>query len=195
MNDERPDIAVVILAGGLATRFPGKLARPVDGEPMVSRVYRNALATGLPVYVAGSEQFSPAIVRSLNARMLLDRVPGGGPLRALASACGSIAQTRIFALAGDEPRIDAAFIASLVLAWQPGDEAVVPRHDDRIEPLAALYLRGALDREAQALSEQTNASMRALIERLHARFVTVDASHFTNVNTPEDLRRLVGTAR
>ncbi len=187
--------AIVILAGGLATRFPGKLERPLDGEPILMRVYRNARATGLPVYIAGSERFTPSIAGKLPAPMLIDRWPGGGPLRGLLSACESLRHERIFALAADEPRVDADLLAALAAAWQPGDEAVVPRHDGRIEPLAAFYLRGALVREAGALLAQGNASMHALVERLRTRFATAAASYFTNVNTPEDLRRAARIAR
>ena len=147
------------------------------------------------MYVAGSERFTPAIAGSVPAPMLIDRWPGGGPLRALVSACESLEHQRVFALAADEPRVDAELVASLALAWQPGDEAVVPRHDGRIEPLAALYLRSALLREASALLAQGNASMHALIERIRTRFATVSGSYFTNVNTPEDLRRVARIAR
>jgi molybdopterin-guanine dinucleotide biosynthesis protein A len=194
MRRDGEDTAIVILAGGLATRFPGKLEHSIDGEPMLLRVYRNARATGWPVYVAGSNQFSPAMAGRLAARMLIDRWPGGGPLRALFSACESIGHARVFALAADEPRVDAALVRSLAAAWQPGDEAVVPRHHDRIEPLAALYLRAAVRRETGALLAQGNAAMGALVERIQTRFVTVSESYFANVNTPEDLRRATRSA-
>ncbi len=195
MNATDGDTAVVILAGGMATRFPGKLEVALDGEPLWRRAYRNARATGWPVYIAGSERFSPALADSVSASMLIDRWPGGGPLRALVSACESIGHTRVFALAADEPRAGARLIATLARAWQAGDEAVVPQHDDRIEPLAALYLRTALLREATVLLAQENASMHALLERIRTRFATVSASYFSNVNTPEDLRRVEGIAQ
>ncbi len=189
------DDAIVILAGGPATRFPGKLERRLDGEPILVSVFRNARATGLPVYIAGSERFTPSIAGELPAAMLVDRWPGGGPLRALVSACEALKCERIFAVAADEPRVGPDLLAELAVAWQPGDEAVVPRHDGRIEPLAAFYLRSALVREAGALLAQGNASMRALVERLRTRFATASPSYFTNVNTPEDLRRIASIAR
>jgi molybdopterin-guanine dinucleotide biosynthesis protein A len=195
VNAADGDTAVVILAGGMATRFPGKLEVVLDGEPLWLRAYRNACATGWPVYVAGSKKFSPALAGSSSAPLLVDRWPGGGPLRALASACAFIGHTRVLALAADEPRAGAGLIAALDRAWRAGDEAVVPRHGDRIEPLAALYLRTALVREATVLLATQNASMHALLERMRTRFATVSASYFSNVNTPEDLRRVGGIAR
>ncbi|MGA8532524.1 MAG: molybdenum cofactor guanylyltransferase [Candidatus Tumulicola sp.] len=190
------DAAIVLLAGGMATRFPGKLAQPIDGEPMLQRVYRNARATGLPVYVAGSVQFGPAGAARPDAPILADRWPGGGPLRALFSACQSIAYARVFALAADEPQVGPALIRRLVAAWRAGDEAVVPVHGKRIEPLAALYVRNAVLRETGALLADGNESMRALLNAIQARLVTVSPSHFANVNTPGDFRRVTrGAAR
>ena len=189
MKQRDADIAIVILAGGRATRFPGKLERRLDGESLLQRVCRNARTTGFPTYIAGSEQFSPTVAVGLGLPMLVDRWPGGGPLRALYSACASIEHARIVALAADEPSVGPEVIASLAGAWEPGDEAVIPRHDDRIEPLAALYLRAAVLREAGALLAQGSDSMRALVARICARFVILSHEHFVNVNTPADLRR------
>jgi molybdopterin-guanine dinucleotide biosynthesis protein A len=195
MKQRSADAAIVILAGGLATRFPGKLERSLHGVSLLQRVCRNARATGLPAYIAGSEQFSPAIAADCDLPMLVDRWPGGGPLRALYSACASIDQERVFALAADEPLVGPELIASLAGAWQPGDEAVVPRHDDRIEPLAALYLRAAVLREVGALLASGNEAMGALISRIGVRFVTLSQAYFVNVNTPADLRRVARGAR
>ena len=188
------DVAILILAGGRATRFPGKLEHPIFGVPLLQRVYANASATGLPVYLAGSNAFSPALAHRLNVRMLADRWPGGGPLRALISACASIDRPLVFALAGDEPDVDAPLIESLTAAWQPGDEAVIPQHDAGIEPLVALYSRDAVAREAPQLLAQANASMHALLGRMRARFVRVAGSYFTNVNAPADAVRINGMA-
>jgi len=182
--------AVVVLAGGRATRFPGKLERSIAGEPMLERVCRNARALGLPVYLAGSRQFSPALARRLNLPMLHDRWPGAGPLRALFSAAGALDCERIFALAGDEVRAGAALFRTLEAAWRDGDEAVVPRHDARTEPLAAIYSRRALVREAGELLAQREEALHGLIARLQTRLVDVSGEHFTNVNTPEDAQRV-----
>ena len=188
------DVAVVVLAGGRATRFPNKLAQFVDGTPLLARVCSNACGAGWPVYVAGSDRFSPAIAHDLRIPLLTDRWPGGGPLRALFSACETLPYARVFALAGDEPNVGADLLKSLAQAWRPGDDAVIPRHDRRIEPLAALYLREAVVRETPAVLVSGIASMRALIARLRPRFVSVAGTFFANVNTPADVSRIESAA-
>jgi len=183
-------IAVVILAGGKASRFPGKLEALVDGEPLVLRAYRAASATGWPVFVSAHGPFPSEIDRRLDCPVLLDRRPWGGPLRALYTACENVRQERIFALAADLPHVDAPLLERIASAWMPGDRAVIPRHDGRLEPLAALYARRAILHESFTLFGESRSSMHDLIERIGARFLDVEAGHFANVNTPEDLRTL-----
>jgi molybdenum cofactor guanylyltransferase len=182
-------IAIAILAGGRATRFPGKLERTIDGRPMLAGVYEGAVATGWPVYLIGSPPLLPAI-EGLDARTIADSAPGTGPLQALAAACAAIQEPRVLALAGDEPYVDAALMHDLERCWVAGDEAVVPRHDGGIEPLAALYDRRAVLRESSAAGG-AGASMHALIRRLRVRYVPTPQRYFANVNTPDDFARVL----
>lgn len=181
------DIAIAILAGGRATRFPGKLERAIGGRPMLAGVYEGAVATGWPVYLVGTPPLLPSI-EGIDARTIADSAPGTGPLQALAAACAAIEEPRVLALAGDEPNVDAALLRELVRCWVTGDEAVVPRHDGGIEPLAALYDRRAVLRENTAAAG-AGASMHALIQRLRVRYVPTPQRYFANVNTPDDFAR------
>jgi molybdenum cofactor guanylyltransferase len=183
-------IAMLVLAGGRASRFPGKLEALVDGEPLLLRAFRTAHATGWPVYVSAQGPFPTEIDRRLDCPVLVDRQPFGGPLRALSSACETIEQDRIFVLAADLPRVDTALLERIAAAWMPGDDAVVPRHEGGLEPLVALYARSAILQESFTLFGEPRASMHDLIERIGTRFLDVEPQHFANVNTPEDLRAL-----
>jgi molybdenum cofactor guanylyltransferase len=182
------DAAIVILAGGNATRFPGKLEFPIDGVPLLLHVVRNMRATPWPVYVASRGRFADSIQAHLGVPILVDDSPGAGPLAALLSACKGVDAQRIFAVAGDAPRVDATVLQALYDGWEGGDEAVVARHGERIEPLAALYAKGSLEREGASVRREGNASMHGLIARLRARFVPFPSSYFLNVNYPEDVR-------
>lgn len=178
---------IVLLAGGEARRFPGKLEHPVDGRPMIVHLFERVRTAGRPVYVAGKGSFSPAVDARLEAPLLIDRHPRGGPLNALLSACAMIRASRVFALAADQPRLDAGVLERLAAAWRPGDEAVVPEHDGRVEPLAALYGRLAILREGFALRRTGANAMRDLLARIAVRFVAFDSSYFHNVNRMTDL--------
>ena len=185
--------AIVMLAGGAARRFPGKLEREIDGEPMILRCYRNLRATALPIYLAANRPFAAEVDARLAGPRLMDRDPGAGPLRAFASACGAIDAERCFAVAADQPRLDASVLLRLLAAWRAGDEAVVPIHDGRIEPLAALYDRASVGREDSRLRSDGKAAMHDLVARLSARFVPIAAEYFYNVNRPGDLAGAAST--
>ena len=192
MHRDNGELAIVILAGGRATRFPGKLEAQLGGEPLLARVYRQ-LRDVAPAFVAGAGNLSHALDDALDCPLVIDRWPGRGPLGGLLSAACETHARHIFAVAGDAPHVNAEVIAALRAAWQDGDEAVVPEHDGRLEPLAALYDREAMLREAWACMQDEDRSMRALLARLRVRTVTLPAAFFLNVNTKDDLPRLQET--
>ncbi|HTV92028.1 MAG TPA: molybdenum cofactor guanylyltransferase [Verrucomicrobiae bacterium] len=192
MQTHAPDLTIVILAGGRATRFPGKLEASFDGEPLLARVYRH-LRDVAPVMIAGRDTFSDALDALLECPIVVDRWPDRGPLGGLLSAAYEAKASRIFAAAGDAPLITGTLIAQLLRAWNDGDEAVVPQHDGRLEPLAALYDRDALVREAWACLHSDDASMHALLARLRVRGVACGARTFANINTSADLAQLAQT--
>jgi molybdopterin-guanine dinucleotide biosynthesis protein A len=186
------DLAIVILAGGRATRFPGKLEAPIDGEPLLARVYRHVRDIA-PTMIAGRDTFSDTLDAVLDCPIVVDRWPDRGPLGGLLSAAYATGARRIFALAGDAPRVSGEIVYALVAAWQDCDEAVVPEHDGRLEPLAALYDREALLREGWRCLQGEDRSMHALLARLLVRRVPFDAQPFANINTSADLAFLAET--
>jgi molybdenum cofactor guanylyltransferase len=183
------DTVILLLAGGRAERFPGKLEHAIDGEPMIVHVYRNLSATRWPVYIARRGLLALPLAARLGAPLVIDRRPECGPLGALRSACELLRNERIFAVAADQPRLPPAALESLARAWEPGDEAVVPEHDGRIEPLAALYARSAVLRADSCAPGERGHAMHDLIDRIAARFLPMRAEYFLNVNTPADLPR------
>lgn len=157
---------------------------------MILRLFERLCASGLPVYIAGNASFPAPIDEALRAPLLIDRRPGRGPLAALISALPLVKAERVFAIAGDQPRLGKDLLDELAAAWQPGDESIVPRHAGGIEPLAALYGRIAVLREGYALLRRGHNAMHELIARLAARFVPVDEWCFLNVNRKPDLQGL-----
>lgn len=180
-------VAIVLLAGGAASRFPGKLEHRIEGRAMLVRCFERLRASGRPVYVAAGGCFSPELDAQLDAPTIVDRHPRAGPLRAFLDACAAIRAERLFAVAADQPNLDASLIARLSAAWREGDEAVVPEHHGKFEPLAAVYDRRAALREGFELRASRNYGVRDLIARLRARFLPCPSAYFHNVNRPEDL--------
>ena len=192
---ERPEIGVVILAGGEASRLPGKLALSAGDVPMLVRVYRNVSA-GRQTVVSCRGGLPPEIDALLQCRKVSDRWEIRGPLCGLLSAMEELTMPLVFAVAGDAPFVDGALIERLAETWQAGDEAVVPAHEraerKRFEPLAALYDRAAFLREGEK-TLRGKASMHAVLGRLRVRPYLIrddEERIFTNVNTPADYAAL-----
>ena len=139
-------VTIVLLAGGQATRLPGKLALPVAGEPMLARVYRRLTERGHPCLVSSRAPLDPTLFSSIRANTVVDEYEDAGPLGGLVSAVAAVRTPLFFAAAGDLPDLDSTFIERLVVEYDrfahAGDapKAVVPAWPDgKLEPLAALY--------------------------------------------------------
>ncbi|HEV8019975.1 MAG TPA: molybdenum cofactor guanylyltransferase [Candidatus Lustribacter sp.] len=190
MPDRSSTAGVIVLAGGEAKRLPGKLYLDAGDLPLLVRVYRN-VCEGRETLISTKGALPYEIDLLIDAPAVVDRWPMRGPLSGLLSTMGEMRAPWAFAVAGDAPFVDAAFIDRLEAQIQPGDEAIVPRRtrdgETQIEPLAALYLRSAFVREGLPLLSGGNRAMRTVIEHLNTRFLDVEEENvFANVNTPDD---------
>lgn len=180
---------VVLLAGGDATRLPGKLARPFRGTPLVVDAFER-FAAAFPVVVSANAPFPPGIAARLRGPIVADGVPGRGPLEGMRSAFAATRTPLAIVVAADLPHADVDLARDLLAAYEPGDEAVVPEHGGGIEPLCALYdVAAALRSVPDAL--RSGGSVRALLACLRVRRIAADARRFANVNTQADWDRAV----
>lgn len=184
----RPDdLGVVILAGGAATRLPGKLEiRGRDGVPLLRAVYENVRHAG-PVVVAANGSLSRGLDNALACTVVLDRFERRGPLGGLLSALPALRTRLAFVVAGDAPFVSATVALRLGEVWEDGLQGVVPVNRLGFsEPLCALYERTAL---LQAVSVELygSASAAGAAARLRCKHVHfLDDRVFLNVNTPAD---------
>ena len=183
------DVTVVIVAGGNASRLPGKLALDAGGVPLLVRVYRN-VSPGRPTLIAAPD-LAPELAAAIDAPRVGEEGPKRGPLGGLLAAFVAVRTTWAFAVAGDAPFVDAGHIERLIAAREPGDEAVVPRHPaGQVEPLAALYACAAFIREGTAELAASGA-LHKVVARLRTRFIAIDDPRiFANINTPADYEAL-----
>ena len=175
------DMAICILAGGQATRLPGKLEMDFQGQPLVVRVFEN-LRGSYPIYISAKGAFGAPIDAVLQAPMIVDRWIGRGPLAGLITVFSEVLHERMFVVAGDAPFVNTQTLQTLREGWRAGDEAVVA------EPLLALYDRAAFLKAAWPVFSEGSAAVKDVIAILAARTVRVELPALTNINTPGDLR-------
>jgi glutamate-1-semialdehyde 2,1-aminomutase len=187
---------VVVLAGGAATRFPGKLQAELGGVSLLARVVGSFAGAVSELVLSVDADFDPALAAQLGFPTVVDRSPGSGPLGGLLSAFAEMHAHYVFAVAGDARLVAAGCARRVAAERRDGDEAIVPRYLERevwrIEPLAALYDRIAFLREGLAAFAQEEYALHRVVARLRTRYVSFrsDAPEFANVNTPEEYERL-----
>jgi molybdopterin-guanine dinucleotide biosynthesis protein A len=198
----RMSFGIVILAGGRATRFPGKLTANAGATSMLLRVLANLRAASREIVVSTSAELATRIGALVDVAVTIDRDAERGPVAGMLSAFATMRSSPIFTVAGDAPFIDAAFVLRLAAHWNDGDEALLPvwRAADgqqQIEPLAALYDRDAFVRVAPEILRSGRGAVRRVVEALRTRYVEVDDDPltFTNVNTPDDYAALLEQLR
>jgi molybdopterin-guanine dinucleotide biosynthesis protein A len=189
-------LTIVLMAGGLATRLPGKLALPIGGMPMLERVYRQLTKGGLPCIVSARKPLDATLASAIPAPVVLDAYPDAGPLGGLVSAAHRVTTPLLFAAAGDLPNLDASFVDAIVREYDRLDgsgaapDAVVPVWPDgKLEPLAALYNARAIARSGKAALDAGRRKVTAALEGLHVATFAVgpeDEARLANVNTPGD---------
>jgi molybdenum cofactor guanylyltransferase len=192
-----PAVTIVLLAGGLANRLPGKLMRQIGDEPMLLKVFRQLTESGRPCLLSVREEPSREIAQWMKAQMVIDAYEDAGPLGGLASAAAQVRTPLLFAAAGDLPNMDATMIDALERRYLEENargvrpEVVLPRHPDgQVEPLAALYDTAALRSSATRALAARHMKVTQALEGLHVIYYDITADEerkFVNVNTADDL--------
>lgn len=195
------DVTIVLLAGGRATRLPGKLSLPIGDESMLLRVFRQLTRSGYPCVLSVREPLTQDVVGGLSAPFILDKYPDAGPLGGLASAAAVVSTSLLFAAAADLPNLDERALEALLQCYRIeitrdaiAPEAIVPRHrNGDVEPLAALYDTKAL--RTSAVRELEGGRRRVAAALLGLRVVyydipQIEESRYLNINTPEDFQNM-----
>lgn len=188
-------VAGLVLTGGASRRMGRDKATIVlaDGRTCAQTVADRVCEVAHPVLEVGPGTSGLTVVA--------DDAPGAGPLAALATGwralVGSGYAGPVLVMACDLPKLAVPLLE--MLASAPGDGTVVPVVRGRSQPLCARFGAASLD-QCQALVAAGHRSLNAL---LGATMVTwlgpdvwsevTDEQCFADIDTPDDLDRVVGT--
>lgn len=180
----------VVLAGGKSSRMGrDKALIEVDGITLLDRaIDRLRPYTREVIVIADPLKYAPA-----HARVLPDDRPGLGPLGGIATTLRHARYVRLLVLACDLPNINDRLLIQLKNGLVGSVDAVVPRHPDGIEPLAAAYHRHTIECFQGRIADG-NLKMTEALTAINTAWLAVQpgeygwpADLFRNLNALSDL--------
>lgn len=187
-------VAGVVLAGGQNSRMGGvdKAFLTLAGEPVIARTLR-LLRACFPETVVVSNR--PRRYESFDVRVVADIYPDRGPLAGIHAAMQAVDRPYVFVVACDMPFIQREPLAYLV-GKLAGQDAIIPRWEEDIEPLHGLYAT-RLARSIESALRAGTGAIRRFLPSIDAEYVSEAAMRavpgapesFRNINTPEQAAR------
>jgi molybdopterin-guanine dinucleotide biosynthesis protein A len=175
------NISAVLLAGGESRRMrKDKATLLFRGRPLW-QIQLELLRQLGPAEIFISARTDP-IWRPADVKFVADNLPSRGPLSGLAASLAQMRTKHLLALAIDMPFMTQEYLKFLCGQIEPG-RGVLPKIDNRAEPLAAIYPREVDVVLGSALSG-VDFSLQTLTKRL------VEAGKLRTVSVPDEARKL-----
>ena len=188
-------VSGVILAGGKSRRYgQNKALVNINGIPLIKRVLgvmENLFSSTVVI------TNTPDTYSFLNLPMFEDRIKGLGPLGGIFTGLNVISEKAGFFVACDMPFLNPDLIRYLVTARQ-GFDVVVPTFSGKFEALHALYTQNCLPEIEQMIHAGVYQTIQLYqsvavryVEENEIRRFDPELKSFSNINKPEELRKMV----
>lgn len=184
-------ITGIILAGGENLRMgKNKAFLVVNGQRIIDRTKKLFAELFDEVLMVTN---SPLEYLDINLRLVSDLCPGKGSLGGIYTGLFYASHSHAFVAACDMPFLNKALIGHLI-ALSPGYDIVIPKTDDGLQPLHAIYSQKCL-RFMEDLLRKDDLKIIDFFSKIKKREVPTEEilpidprlASFFNVNTPEDL--------
>jgi len=180
----------VVLAGGRSSRMGrDKALMEIDGRSLLDRALDKLDAHCSELLVIGE----PEKYGHVGPFVIADEWPGKGPLGGIATAMRYASNDRLLVIACDMPALNERLFELLKAQLGTATDAVVPRHEGLIEPLAAAYHRSAQPVFRRCV-ELDVLKMSDALSQVRTSFIEVTPGRegwpvdlFQNLNAPGDL--------
>lgn len=190
----------IILAGGRSKRMGTDKALLPFPDPYAHRSFLEQLIHVLEyccseVFIVARDQEQASQYAHAGAEIVLDTIPGGGPLIGLASGLQAIPTEYALLVAVDMPFVTSQLLAFMILHYQEGI-MLVPLVNSHPQVTLAIYPRSILP-IIEDLIRQSRRDLRSLLDVVpvsyidgeELRLVDPQLRSFVRVNTPEELGR------
>jgi molybdopterin-guanine dinucleotide biosynthesis protein A len=194
-----PTFTAALLAGGKSTRMGrDKAYLQVNWEGASIPLWERQLA--VLQLIAPEKLFISGTRKQEYPRSLTvweDDWPGVGPLGGIATCLSRSQSAFLLVLAVDLPRIQPGFLKGLLARSETG-RGIVPMHQNRFEPLVAVYPASALEVAVAQIRDRNYALQHFVAKLLENQLIvsykveTSEHVQLENWNTPEDAQSLSG---
>lgn len=187
--------AGVIVAGGRSKRFGNqdKVLADLAGVPMIRRVADrladvvDELVVNCRVEQVKAIDAALAGVETKEVRFAPDPLPNLGPVAGIHVGCAAVTAKYAVVVAADMPLLDPLFLTYLFDRAACHD-AAVPRLDDWLQPMQAVYHANAMTDACASALEEGERSVTEALTNLDCVLVEEDA--IRKQSHPETLRNL-----
>ncbi len=190
-------VSGIVLAGGQSKRLGmDKALLQFHGQVLLEIVVARLREITDDIVIACGAGKRPGWP-NVEARPVLDRVGGKGPLAGLEAGLRAVVHDAAIVVACDMPFLNPALLGYMVVRLEDND-AVAPLVNDRLHALHAVYTKRCLDALDELLARR--GSMQGLLEAVRTVVVAEESvrafdpgglSCF-NVNSPADLEKARG---
>jgi molybdopterin-guanine dinucleotide biosynthesis protein A len=197
------DISCIILAGGKSTRFGhDKVLERIGNTSLLEQVisHLDPVCKDIIIVTAKGRTFAQLANRP-KINIVSDILPEHGSLGGIYTGLVKSKTFHNLVVAADMPFLNESLLRYMVQVAD-GYDCVLPRVNDRYEPLHAIYSRDCID-PIKTILDQGEKSILELYNYVKVRFVETeeidryDPKHtsFFNINTKEDMEQAIGIIR
>lgn len=201
MKIKETEIGGVILAGGKNSRMLGRNKSFIDigGMPIIEktiRLFNNIFDEAILV------TNSPNDYKEYAERVIIvgDEIKDVGPIGGIYTGLSKTSKTAVFFVACDMPFLHNGLIRRQLNYFKKKEcDCLVPRIGNSAEPLHAIYKKKLKDDIYEFLKNRNNCAIRDFLKTISASYLDLEPSPahqqaFQNLNIPQDLKRLEGSA-
>ena len=180
---------LAILAGGKSSRmnYNNKALLSYKEKTFIEHIIEAGENFKKVVIVANNKE----LYSDFNVDVISDIYVGNGPLSGIHSALSYSDTDKVLCVACDMPLISKdtlEFLANVKEEY----EVLVPRVNDRLQPLCSIYSKKILGKIEKALENDDNKLQKLIYsldyKEVHEKSLT--EGEFFNINTPDDYKRL-----
>jgi molybdopterin-guanine dinucleotide biosynthesis protein A len=186
----------IILAGGKSSRLGrSKALQVIEGKSLIQWVVDRLAILSTEIIIATAHGEAIPCSSAARIKTVADIYPGRGPLVGIYSGLRASSGPRAIVVGCDTPFLSVSLLEYMTQICSTFD-VVVPRIENKLEPLCAVYSKNCLV-PIQGLLEQDELRIRKLFSMVNVKYVEEDEINrfdpkqlsFFNINSQDDLER------